>query len=87
VVVGQWQIVGTLVCEGEPVDLEGLNPWKHEWRRLDEPPVIVPHPSYPRQCHQLRIYEIDDGHKVVRFAAGEFSNGAFGFFLPTGALG
>jgi hypothetical protein len=80
----EWGIVGgTLVGDGEPILLDGLDPWTHKWRRLDEPPVIVPHPSYPKQRHELRVYEISDGAKAVRFAAGEFSAGAFGFFLPT----
>ena len=78
----EWKIVGTLVCEGEPLALGGLDPWRYQWRQLDQLTIAVPHPSYPQQRHQVRVYEIADGHTVVKFAAAEFSNGVWGFFLP-----
>jgi hypothetical protein len=40
------------------------------------------HPTYPNQTHQYDIYEIGDAERPVRFAAGELSNGVWGFYVP-----
>jgi len=68
--------------EGDPVSLGGLNPWELPWHSLGEPPIIVAHPSYPRQRHSMWIYELRVDNEAVMFAAGEFSNGVWGFYVP-----
>jgi hypothetical protein len=68
--------------EGDEVVLDGLNPWQLEWHSLEEPEITVAHPSYPQQRHPMWIYELRGQGKTVKFAAGEFSNGVWGFYIP-----
>ena len=68
--------------EGDKVALAGLDPWQLEWHELGEPPITVAHPSYPQQRHPMCVYELRSGGKSVKFAAGEFSNGVWGFYVP-----
>ena len=60
---------------GQPV-------WKQEWRPSGEPSLMLPHPAYPDQSHRFDIYAIGESRKRVRFAAGELSNGVWGFYVP-----
>ena len=76
-----WRLVGRVIADGEPMMLDGVDPWASDWRAVDAPPIVVAHPQYPNQRHDMSVYEIR-GDRTVRFAAGEFSNGAWGFYLP-----
>ena len=78
-----WNLV-SIDVEGAEVTLEGIDLWKHEgeWRRTGEDPITVAHPSSPAQRHQMFVYELAFPSKRIRFAAGEFSNGVFGFYSP-----
>ena len=78
----EWRIVDGIIPGGGPVLVGGLDPWKHRWTRVDAPAIVVPHPQYPNQRHDMAVYEMSDGAVTVRFAAGEFSNMAWGFYLP-----
>ena len=64
------------------ISLDGLNPWRLNWHELEEPPITVAHPSYPQQRHAMWVYELRGENKTVKFAAGEFSNGVWGFYIP-----
>jgi hypothetical protein len=44
--------------------------------------ITVAHTQYANQRHVMTTYRIDDSEIAVNFAAGEFSNGAWGFFVP-----
>lgn len=68
--------------EGDSVSLDGLDPWKLKWHSLDWAKITVAHPSYPQERHSMTMYELRDTGKVVKFAAGEFSNGVWGFYVP-----
>ena len=68
--------------EGDKVLLDDLNPWGLEWHALQEPRIIVAHPNYPQERHQMDVYELRREGKTVKFAAGEFSNGVWGFYVP-----
>jgi len=68
--------------ESDGVQILGLEVWKHCWRQVGEPPPNLPHPSYPNQAHPFYIYEVAEGDRRVRFAAGELSNGVWGFYVP-----
>lgn len=70
--------------ENDAVTIGGLDVWKHEWRRAAGPIVKQPHPSYPTQAHDYEIFEIGTASSPVRFAAGELSNGVWGFSVPAG---
>ena len=80
----RWRTVGTALSD-EPIDVGGENPWLHEWRRLDEPDVDLPHPQYPQQLHSMQIYDMDVHGRRIRFAAGELSNGVWGFYVSVDA--
>lgn len=77
-----WTFVG-IVSDGYPIKLCGVNPWKFKWRDLDRQPIVVAHPQYPSQRHTMFRWEIVDGKKTIEFAAGEFSNCVWGFYVPT----
>ncbi len=62
--------------------LDGLEVWKSKWRDLKLPPVYLPHPAQPQQTHAYDLYEIGPLDSPVRFAAGELSNGVWGFYVP-----
>jgi hypothetical protein len=68
--------------EGDELTIDGLKVWSHKWRATGKPHLELPHPSYPNQIHQYVIYEIGDAEHPVRFAAGELSNGVWGFYVP-----
>lgn len=75
-----WRSVG-MCWDGEEFDLEGINPWEHEWVSQSER-IVVAHPSYPLQRHDVDVWVIRAPDQVVRFAAGEMSNRAWAFFVP-----
>jgi hypothetical protein len=81
-IIENWQFV-SIGFENDSVSLDGLNPWQLEWHELDETPIIVAHPSYPSQRHTMEIYELRANSKIVKFASGEFSNGVWGFYIPS----
>ena len=59
----------------------GLEIWNEKWRPTGDG-VELPHPDYPSQRHIMHIYEIGDPGEPVIFAAGELSNGVWGFYVP-----
>ena len=76
-----WRFV-SIGFEDDPIDIAGINPWHHQWTALDQGPITVAHPSYPHQRHPMNIYQVQTAQTAVVFAAGEFSNGVWGFFTP-----
>ncbi|MGA2258841.1 MAG: hypothetical protein ABSG53_29590 [Thermoguttaceae bacterium] len=81
--MNEWTSCG-IVIEGQPIDVAGINPWNFHWVSLKEPPVELPHPSYPNQRHKMWLYEIDNAGKKIVFAAGELSANVWGFYVPLG---
>jgi hypothetical protein len=75
-----WTPIG-VVTEGQSISVQGVNPWKHEWVEIEHPPLELPHPSYPNQRHAMNVYEVSDGKRTVRFAAGELSANVRGFYV------
>lgn len=77
--MSEWKYTGA-VAEGEPFELDGLDVWKNTWRDTGgKAQVTDPHHQQP---FEFSVYEITVGAKSVTFAAGEFSNCIWGFFLP-----
>ncbi len=68
--------------ERDDFELQGLKVWFESWRRVESASLILWHPAYPQQRHAMEVYEIGDPASPVRFAAGELSNGVWGFFTP-----
>jgi hypothetical protein len=67
--------------EGDGVEIRSVKLWNEEWRRTGQPALQLPHPSYPHQQHRFDIYEVGAPDDPVRFAAGELSNGVWGFYV------
>ncbi len=72
-----WTFVGA-IPDGQSFKIDGIDVWKHEWTDTKER-VSVEDPLY-RQKFTFHVYEIRSSDKVVRFAAGEFSNCMWGFY-------
>jgi hypothetical protein len=76
-----WKFV-SIGFEGDEILINGLDPWRSEWHSIQEKPIVVAHPSYPEQRHTMWVYELRENGKVIKFAAGEFSNGVWGIYVP-----
>ena len=76
-----WRFVTATAGSEDTLFLGGRAVWKEEWRPVGKD-VRLPDPHYANQVHVLSIYENGPLDDPVRFAAGEFSNGIFGFFEP-----
>ena len=77
-----WRVVH-IGFENDDLQIQGLDVWRWTWRGVDVDRVELQHPAYPNQIHGYDVYEIGDAEKPVRFAAGELSNGVWGFYVPT----
>jgi uncharacterized protein (DUF433 family) len=75
----QWKFLGP-APEGEPFSISGIGVWEHPWIDTKER-VRVKDPRYEQEF-TFHIYTIDCAGASMRFAAGEFPNGIFGFYLP-----
>ena len=60
-------------------ELFGVNIFKYRWHDCRETAVVID-PHYGTE-KVFRIYEVEIGGKFRRFAAGEFSNCVWGFYL------
>lgn len=69
-------------AQSSPFVMGKVGVWKHPWRRSDEPLVAVRDPFLCGQAFLFSVHVIEAGSGVVRFAAGEFSNGVWGFYVP-----
>lgn len=68
--------------ENDAFAIGGVPVWTQPWRPVGVPPVTLPHPAYAHQAHRFEIYDIGEGTTRRRFAAGELSNGVWGFYEP-----
>lgn len=73
----QWTFVRA-VPDGQCFKLDGIDVWEHKWIDTKER-ARVEDPLYHREL-AFEVYEIRVGDKVLRFAAGEFSNCMWGFY-------
>ncbi|CAN5232138.1 hypothetical protein BH11PSE2_BH11PSE2_21590 [soil metagenome] len=68
--------------EGDDFKVEGRAVWKDKWRPIDTEKLQLPHPAYRHELHSYWVYEIGEADRPIRFAAGELSNGVWGFYVP-----
>jgi hypothetical protein len=66
--------------EGDGVEVNGVRLWESPWMATGGR-ITVAHPQYPNQRHVMTTYQTDSTETEVNFAAGEFSNGAWAFFV------
>jgi hypothetical protein len=67
--------------ERDGVERAGTKLWEAPWEPTGGP-ITVAHPQYPRQRHPMWTYKTGESAGSVEFAAGEFSPGVWGFFVP-----
>ena len=78
--MSEWRDVHVGLAD-DGVEIGGLDVWRQEWRRTGDS-VQLPHPAHPHQRHLFDIYEAGPPESAIRFAAGELSNGVWGFYVP-----
>lgn len=82
----QWMYVGH-VASGEPFFIEqDINVWSYPWSSIDNGECGTVDVKEPRSGDEYVftvwfIQPLPSARKIV-FAAGEFSNGIFGFYRP-----
>lgn len=72
-----WKFVKSGI-EGD-CELFGVNIFDYRWESTNKK-IKVLDPIY-NQMHEMTIYNVDIEGKVVTFAAGEFSNCVYGFYV------
>lgn len=73
-----WRYAGTS-GEGGRFRVRRTNVWSREWRR-NGTTATVSDPLYG-QMFEFDVYEIETPSGPAEFAAGEFSNGVWGFYV------
>jgi hypothetical protein len=74
-----WKFVG-VVPEGKELKINGINVWSQQWTPMKGETADVTDPSY-HQTFVFNIYTIKNGETEIKFAAGEFSNLVWGFYI------
>jgi len=74
-----WNFAG-ISGDGARFEIEGLNVWEFPWQITRDERATVQDPRY-NQSYQFSVYCITNGEKEVKFAAGEFSNCLWGFYV------
>ncbi len=75
-----WEFAGVNYDERTFV-INGINVFSHHWKNIREEIAEVYDPLYG-QKHTFSVYTITEGERTIKFAAGEFSNGVWGFYVP-----
>lgn len=74
-----WQFAGSS-NEGEAFQIKGVNVWDQGWQLVPGQEAQVNDPVYGKEFI-FRVFTIQDGEDKIEFAAGEFSNGIWGFYV------
>ncbi len=73
--------VAHLGFENDGLTLAGFPIWQADWGQAEQETVQLPHPAHPQQLHTYWVFNLP-GNPPLRFAAGELSNGVWGFYVP-----
>lgn len=69
------------IClSGEKLQVEGINVWDQKWKDYGKTTEVID-PKY-KETHVFQLYSIMKGDEEIKFLAGEFSNGVWGFYRP-----
>jgi len=79
--MASWLFTGTCYASA-PFKIAGANVWDFPWQRVEGLKAEVQDPLYS-QPFSFDVYEICTGARRIRFAAGEFSNCVWGFYVPS----
>ncbi len=77
----RWQAVHVGFAN-DGLRIGGLDVWVLKWVPVGREVAMLPHPAHPAQIHSYEVYDVADDCTRVRFAAGELSNGVWGFYVP-----
>lgn len=72
------QLIGH-VSEGEPIIINNINPWEYSWHDTGQT-ITVRDPQH-NENKVISIWKITIDGKDIQFAAGEFSNNIWGFYI------
>ena len=75
-----WSFAGAS-CEGDKLEISGIRVWEHKWVCRVGERADVKDPRYG-QSYSFHVYEIVASDRQIVFAAGEFSNSVYGFYIP-----
>lgn len=78
-----WKFV-TVGTENDRTCIGDVAVWAHEWHRVPGAKATVVDPHYG-QSFRFDVYRIRVADQVLEFAAGEFSNGVWGFYVDEGS--
>ena len=67
--------------DNDNLEIDGIKVWSEGWIRIEGTVAEVKDPKY-KQDYIFQVFEIRKESKVIRFAAGEFSNTVWGIYLP-----
>lgn len=74
-----WKYVGNS-GDRESFLIEGVDVWATPWEQPTREIAEVRDPLY-NQSFRFDVYQVTQGGTTVEFAAGEFSNGIWGFYV------
>jgi hypothetical protein len=74
----EWKFVG-VVPDGRKLKIRGVNVWSQKWKATSET-AYVNDPLY-KKPFTFQVYTIINNGEVIKFAAGEFSNAMWGFYI------
>lgn len=75
-----WNYIGWSF-DSDTFEIEGIDVWQHDWQRANGEVAEVTDPAYG-QGFSFVVYQIEHAGIRIRFAAGEFSNNVWGFYVP-----
>jgi hypothetical protein len=75
-----WKFLGRCL-DGNTFLINGVNVWSSSWQNVSGEQAHVKDPLYG-QDFSFQVYTITDGERLIKFAAGEFSNMVWGFYIP-----
>jgi hypothetical protein len=75
-----WKFLGRCLA-GDTFLINGVNVWSGSWQIVTGEQAYVKDPLYG-QDFSFQVYTITVGEKQIKFAAGEFSNMVWGFYIP-----
>ena len=70
--------------EGDRLRIGGVDVWRAEWRWVDAKTIPLPHPFDSRSIHSFMVCECGPPRRPVRFAAAQFPEGLWAFYVPDG---
>jgi hypothetical protein len=75
-----WKHIGTYIEDDQAIVIGGMNAWSHEWHLQHGEFARITFPQY-KTVLDFQIYEIRSGKQRVIFAAREFIQRVWAFYI------